>query len=113
MLCTIAGVSKAAPLDEQGQPIKGRSIAGDELQAAGGIDAFDEGFTFTKAGGTESIYNDLEEPLYLHIDSHDLAITSNVVIAPSTYTLGITEEYRRIIEGAADLLKTMHKHGIL
>lgn len=113
LLCTIAGVSKKAPLDEKGQPIKGRSIAGDELQAAGGIEAFREGFTFVKAGGTESIYNDLEEPLYLRIDSHELAITSNVVIAPSTYTLGITEEYRRIIEGAADLLKIMHKHGIL
>lgn len=113
LLCTIAGVSKKAPLDEKGRPIKGRSIAGDELQAAGGIDAFKEGFTFVKAGGTESIYNDLKEPLYIHIDGHELSITSNVVIKPSTYTVGITEEYRRIIENAADLLKNFHAHGIL
>ena len=111
--CTVAGVSKKAPLDEKGRPIKGRSIAGDELEAAGGIEAFAEGFTFVKAGGAESIYNDLEEPLYLRVDSHELAITSNVVIKPSTYTVGITEEYRRIIDHADELLKMFHAHGIL
>ena len=97
--CTIAGVNK--------------KMGGPELEKAGGIEAFAEGFLFTEAGGTESLYNDLPEPLHLAIDSHDLAITSNVVIQPSTYRLGITEEYRRILEDAENLLKTMHLHGIL
>lgn len=97
--CTIAGVNKR----------KG----GPELEKAGGISAFKEGFTFHDAGGTESLYNDLPEPIYLHIDSHELAIYSNVVIQPSTYTVGITEEYRRIIENASEVLKMMHLHGII
>lgn len=97
--CTIAGVNK--------------KLGGPELEKYGGIEAFREGFTFTEAGGTESIYNDLAEPIYLHIDSHELAIYSNVVIKPSTYTVGITDEYRRIIENAGELLKLFRAHGIL
>lgn len=112
--CTIAGVSKKAVLDEKGRPIKGRTYAGDELERAGGIEAFKEGFTFRLAGGTESIYNDIPgEPIRLHIDGHELPITSNVVIAPSTYTVGLTAEYKRILEDASTILKTMHLHGIL
>lgn len=97
--CTIAGVNKR--------------LGGPELEEAGGFDAFREGFTFQKAGGTESIYNDLKESQHLAIDSHDLEITSNVVIQPSTYTLGLTEEYRRILEDADNLLTTMHLHGMI
>ena len=98
--CTIAGVNK--------------KLGGPELEKYGGIEAFKEGFTFVDAGGTESIYNDFPgDPLIVAIDSHDLAITSNVVIQPSTYTVGLTAEYRRILADASDLLKMFHAHGIL
>lgn len=80
---TIAGVNKA----------KG----GKELDAANGIYSFSEGFIFTEAGGTESIYNDLREPLKFEVDGHTLDVTANVKIKESTYTLGITDEYRRIL----------------
>lgn len=83
--CTIAGVNKK----------KG----GAELDKHGGIEAFDEGFVFVEAGGTESIYNDDIDDV-VSIDGHEIHITSNVVIKDSTYTLGITEEYRRIINDA-------------
>lgn len=100
ILCTIAGVNK-----KKGGP---------ELEKHGGFDAFKEGFTFSDAGGTESIYNDIPgDPIMLHIDGHELPITSNVVIAPSTYTVGLTAEYKRILEDAEAILKTMHLHGIL
>ena len=82
---TIAGVNK--------------KLGGLELEKRGGLEALQEGFTFFDAGGTEAVYNDenLEQ-----IDYHgrQLLITANIVIRESTYTLGLTDEYIRIIEHA-------------
>ena len=72
----------------------------EELTAAGGLKRFKEGFVFRKAGGTESKYNDHPEIEYINREGHDLKITANVYISDSEYTLGITGEYRRIIERA-------------
>lgn len=80
---TIAGVNKS----------KGAK----ELEKHGGIEAFKEGFTFVTAGGTESKYNDLKEPIMYQVEDHTLKITSNIYICDSTYTLGITEEYERLL----------------
>lgn len=81
---TIAGVNKR----------KG----GAELDKHGGLSAFREGFLFVEAGGTQAVYNDesLLDPV--EIDGHLVRITSNVAILPSTYRLGITGEYERIIK---------------
>ncbi len=82
---TIAGVSK--------------KLGGDELEKAGGVDAFKEGFTFREAGGLEAIYNDRPEvPYFIRGDGVAVPITSNLYLGPSTYTLGLTAEYRRILE---------------
>lgn len=80
---TIAGVNKS----------KGAK----ELEKHGGIEAFKEGFTFVTAGGTESKYNDLKEPIMYEVEGHTLKITSNIYICDSTYTLGITEEYEWLL----------------
>jgi len=80
---TIAGVGK----------VKGAQ----ELAEHDGIDSFKEGFTFYKAGGTESVYNDDPEIKELKVGDNTVKITSNVLIKDSTYTLGITGEYRKII----------------
>ena len=72
------------------------------MEENGGIDAFRIGFTFSKSGGTESVYNDTAYGDYI-IDGHTLHITQNVVIRPSTYTIGITDEYRRILADARTL----------
>ena len=80
---TISGVHK----------IKGA----EELEAHGGIDAFKDGFIFFKGGGTESVYND-DTDYIKDIDGHKLHITKNVLIKDSTYTLGITEEYNRLLQ---------------
>ena len=82
--CTIAGVNKK----------KG----GSELDEHGGLSAFAEGFIFRKAGGTQAVYNDSPAVSKVVIDGKDLAITANVAILPSEYTLGITGEYERIIK---------------
>lgn len=71
---------------------------GAELDRHGGLDAFREGFIFRDAGGTQSVYNDDPEIQEMQIDGHNLRITSNVAILPSTYRLGITGEYERIIK---------------
>lgn len=86
----------------------GKKKGAAELARKGGIKAFKEGFTFIDAGGTESVYNDIREPYIIQRDGHELEISSNVLIRPSTYTLGITGEYKRILSNPAiwlDLLK--------
>ena len=79
----------------------GKSKGAKELAARGGLEAFKEGFTFYEAGGTESIYNDIRDPYKVNIDGHSLLITSNVLIKESTYTLGVTGEYKRILSHPA------------
>lgn len=86
----------------------GKSKGAKELAERGGLESFKEGFTFYEAGGTESIYNDIRDPIKVNIDGHDLEITSNVLIRESTYTLGVTGEYKRILSHPAiwlDLIK--------
>lgn len=82
---TIAGVNK----------IKGAA----EL---GRLENFKEGFCFKKAGGTESIYNDIpySESMEIIREGRSISVTSNVCIRDSEYTLGVTGEYKRIIEDA-------------
>lgn len=83
LVCTIAGVSK--------------SLGGKELEEHGGITAFHEGFTFEKAGGLEAVYNDNPGITETEIDGRRLSITSNVSLRPSTYTLGLTADYKRLL----------------
>lgn len=82
--CTIAGVNKK----------KG----GSELDKNGGLSAFTEGFVFREAGGTQAVYNDNPPMDHVDIEGKRLAVTANVAILPSEYTLGITGEYERIIK---------------
>lgn len=77
---TIAGVNK--------------KLAPDELRC---IKNFKVGFTFQSAGGTESVYNDTDYGWY-HIDGHDIYISTNVVIRPSSYQIGIASEFDRILK---------------
>lgn len=83
---TIAGVNKT----------KGAA----ELEKAGGLKAFKEGFVFKEAGGTESIYNDDPEIKSITREGREIPITANLFIKESEYTLGITAEYARILENA-------------
>lgn len=81
---TIAGVGKK----------KGAA----ELQRDGGLEAFRNGFTFTDAGGLESVYNDEPGSRWLEIDGHQWEIGPNIYLRPSTYTLGQTEDYIRLLK---------------
>jgi hypothetical protein len=86
---TIAGVAKVA---------KGKALSGgQELDKHGGISAFKPDFCFVEAGGTEALYNDNPDIDSIEIDGHIVPIRSNVVIKQSTYTLGITGDYARLL----------------
>lgn len=86
---TISGVVKK---NEKGEPVGGL-----ELEENGGIDAFKDGFTFKKAGGLEAVYNDKPYGKY-EVDGHTIDIIPNVVLRESTYTLGRTADYIRLLE---------------
>ena len=96
MHITIAGVNKT----------KGA----EELEAAGGLDAMKEGFTFRRGGGTESVYRDNyhEEKM---IEGHTLIITDCVCIKDSTYTLGLTYEYKEVL--SRDNLLSLRKKDLI
>lgn len=79
----------------------------DGAEELGSIENFKEGFTFIKAGGTESIFND-DVDMLLDIDGHQIRITDNIVIEPSTYTLGLTAEYLAILQGCIDIKYSDH-----
>ena len=82
MITTIAGVNK----------VKGAL----ELKAHGGLEVLKPGFIFREAGGTESIYNDFTKEEVI-IDGHVLELGPNIYIKPSTYKLGVTQEYGELI----------------
>ena len=80
---TIAGVSK--------------KLGGRELQAAGGLKAFKEGFVFSLAGGAASFYND-NTPIHTeNRDGHTIEWGPNICISPSTYSVSLSEDYREIL----------------
>lgn len=80
---TISGVSKK----------KG----GEELQEKGGLAALKEGFIFRKGGGTDIKYNDGFMGLLSYPGGY-VPITSNAVIIDSTYEIGLTGEYKELLE---------------
>lgn len=90
---TIAGVAK----DEYNKDGSIKKVGGGiELERAGGISAFREGFTFRQAGGLESVYNDKSYG-ECRVDGHVLQIGPNTVLRPSTYTIGYSKDYARLL----------------
>lgn len=81
-----------------------KKLGGAELDEHEGLNSFKEGFTFIKAGGAESVYSDKPHRKWYRKGKHKAEITSNVSILPSTYTLGISGEYDRILRFEKDYL---------
>lgn len=75
-----------------------------ELAENGGLETFvqavdfEHEFTFRAAGGLDSVYNDLDEPIPYFADGRSILITRNVCLRPSSYTLGITQDYLDILQ---------------
>lgn len=64
------------------------------------IENFKTGFIFSHTGKLESLYNDTDYGLYNPDGekNHDIYIYSNVVLRESTYQIGLSAEYIRILE---------------
>ena len=98
---TIAGVGKKAGATElQAAGVRLReagAIPADVSDAEAGVYAFELDFVFVEAGGLEAVYNDDPQIKEWTEDGHKIVITPNVNLKPSTYTLGLAEEYDRLL----------------
>ena len=92
---TIAGVRKKSIKNAAGEIVEWGGA--DELEEAGGLVKFAPGFVFRKAGGLECVYNDHVYKKII-VEGHELTITRNVCLRPSTYAVGITDRYEDLIE---------------
>ena len=77
---------------------EGNEISANEIVSLGGFDAFKNGTEFIKAGGIEAIYNDEKHITNLQIDGHEVEVTRNVCLKPSTYTFGLADDYIRLLK---------------
>lgn len=82
---TVSGVAKKAGAKELGS-----------------LDNFKEGFTFYHGGKTESLYVDQPDQHLVFIDGKPIEITPYVIIRDTTYYLGLTDEYRNLLELIAE-----------
>lgn len=108
------GAKKYAYVDEKGVHVTTAGVnkakGGAELAAAGGLSAYRSGFIFREAGGTESIYNDAGLPFeYVIDDEHKISVPANLYIKDSTYTLGITADYARILANPGEVLAIVER----
>lgn len=97
------GAKKYATTYKKGGPITttiagvNKKKGGLELALWGGFDAFKPGFTFCLAAGNQVIYNDHPNVSDFVVDGHTVHVTRNLCICENTYTLGITDEYAKIL----------------
>ena len=71
----------------------GVAFAAEEL---GLIDNFKPGMIWSKAGGTRAVYNDKADD-YVNIDGHELHISKNVAIVPTTYEMEYPDDYEKLL----------------
>lgn len=91
---TIAGVNKEKGAAEL-------SAYAEAHQLRDGLEAMREDFRFSDAGGTESVYND--EPVDdIVVDGHHVYVPTNVAIKPSSYRIGLGEDYKEILSFLLD-----------
>lgn len=90
LILTVSGVNK--------------KLGAAELMNKGGITEFKEGFVFKEGGSRSAKYNEIPENKYLYFEDGKVEATSNVYIEDVTYTLGLGEEYKRIIQYSKSIL---------
>ena len=105
------GAKKYAYVDTTGLHITVSGVSKKKGAAElGTIDRFKEGFIFRKSGGTESVYNDFPEVTEVMLQGHRQTITSNVALIESTYTLGLSTDYKRLLNflNSTDIRYSLH-----
>lgn len=105
------GAKKYAYTDEDGLHLTLAGVDKDKgAEELGSLDNFRSGFVFRKSAGSESVYNDQMEPVYVTYDGHELALTSNLYIQDSTYELGLAYDYYKLLSflSTTDIRYSMH-----
>ena len=70
----------------------------EELEAAGGLDALEDGFVFRNSGKTEVKYFDTDTAYGdYQVGDKMIHIGKNVTILDTTYTVGLTDEYKTLL----------------
>ena len=94
---TIAGVNKKIGAKElERAAIKKSKETGEKYT---GLDMMTEGFKFIYAGGLEARYSDHPKTTeWITEDGVPIRITRNVSLVDNTKTLGLTGEYRELLE---------------
>lgn len=104
LVLTCAGVQKKAGMDELIDKVRKReNLTINEIKFLHPemvLNEFKDGCIFYSAAGLEAVYDDCHM-WHDTIDGHDIEITSNVLLKDSTYEVGVTGEYDRIIENPA------------
>lgn len=86
---TVAGVS--TEINEE----TGDSFAVEELKT---LDRFKPGMKWSKAGGTQAVYNDADNIMYTDPETgKELQITKNVAIIPTTYVMTYSRDYALLL----------------
>lgn len=68
-----------------------------ELWNKGGFSAFVSGTRFEEAGGVQGVYNDTAYGTIIR-EGHELYIGRNVCLLPDEYTLGVSDDYARLLD---------------
>lgn len=73
------------------------------------LDFFDEDFIFYKAGGNEIVYNDFST--VIEIDCRTIYVPCNAVIRPSTYEVGLSNDYLKLLDkyGSLNILSLIYR----
>lgn len=89
---TVAGVNKKAGARELVEAWE----SADHSLYPSPLHIFRPGFVFREAGGMEAKYRDATRETII-VDGHPLELGPNIYLTPSSYTLGITAEYERLL----------------
>ena len=95
MVLTVSGVSKKYGVHEFLRRWAEQDRTGNPLNL------FDEGFVFYKAGGNEIVYNDISTEV--EIEGQRIYVPTNAVIRPSTYEVGLGEDYLSLLSRLGSL----------
>lgn len=82
------------------------------LDYIGGIEMFKDGIEIPPryidkngnkekkgSGRTSSVYNDITEPIEIEVNGHKVIVGSNIGVTEVPYTIGVTNEWMRVIDG--------------
>ena len=77
----------------------------------GRLENYRQGTTFVEAAGREAVYNDFVD-ITVEREGHPLHITRNVMLKPSTFTLGLSAEYKRLMQYPKIIDKIFKEMGV-